>query len=357
MGQMVGADVAELEQLAVALDRGASQLVATSSTVRNGIQISAWIGPVARRFRVAWASQHSKILTQAARELRDAAQHVREQAEEQRVASSAGGAGSARHHGTHSRSSGAVASGRLDDRALVDFAQSAYRGKGAPPGWRDLSDEEMAKLLPGVSLHDDATGFDARVLTDGDGHYVISYGGTDPGVNPFDGLSSDERHDIAGAVWSSSQTDQAMQLALSVKASVGDENMVITGHSLGGRNAAMAAVASDIRAVTFDAAGLSDPDLMVARNVREQRPASYLETTAALLNAGTGGRLPSVMAAERLAAREHITNYAIWHSPLIALQVGTGLPDAVGTQVSVDDPQGALGFDAHGLDAIKRGMD
>ena len=121
MAKMVGADIAELEQLATALDRGASQLAGIAGSVRNGIQLSAWLGQVAARFRVEWASEHSKVMGQAAEDLREAARHVRQQAMQQREASAAGATGSV------------ASSGRLDgpsvDRvipnSLLDDFQAA----------------------------------------------------------------------------------------------------------------------------------------------------------------------------------------------------------------------------------------
>ncbi len=119
MTGMVGADVAELEQFATALDRGASQLAGLSGSVRNGIQISAWVGQVAARFRADWASQHSKVLTQAANDLREAARHVRLQAQQQREAS---GAGAGRSSSTVGVGSGSK--GRVTGNSLLDDYQA-----------------------------------------------------------------------------------------------------------------------------------------------------------------------------------------------------------------------------------------
>ena len=88
---MVGADLAEMEALARALDGAAVQLKGVAAKVRSGIEVSAWVGPVAQRFRVEWNSGHSRQLQQAADALHQAARDVRAHADQQRAASAASG--------------------------------------------------------------------------------------------------------------------------------------------------------------------------------------------------------------------------------------------------------------------------
>lgn len=94
---MYGADVAQLRQAAAQFDRHAQQLDAGRMTVGNVIKISAWVGPFATSFRVQWDSEHSRRVHDAAMRLRDAAQKLRANADEQERASAAGSGGSTGH--------------------------------------------------------------------------------------------------------------------------------------------------------------------------------------------------------------------------------------------------------------------
>lgn len=94
---MYGADVQGLRQLAQQFEHKAAQLDQDRMTVGNAIQVSAWVGPVAVRFRHEWESSHSRAVHNAAGRLRDAAAALRRNADEQEktssVGSSAGGGG------------------------------------------------------------------------------------------------------------------------------------------------------------------------------------------------------------------------------------------------------------------------
>ncbi|BDZ39625.1 CHAP domain-containing protein [Microbacterium suwonense] len=93
MSTMYGADVAQLRTLAAQFDRRAQELDAGRMTVGNAIRISAWVGPFAADFRVQWDSEHSRRVHDAASRLRDAAQKLRANADEQERASAADGSG------------------------------------------------------------------------------------------------------------------------------------------------------------------------------------------------------------------------------------------------------------------------
>ncbi|GAB6859508.1 WXG100 family type VII secretion target [Microbacterium xylanilyticum] len=106
---MYGADVTQLRTLAQQFERQAQQLDAHRMTVGNAIQISAWAGPVAVRFRHQWESQYSRQVHSAAERLRGAAGDLRRNADEQDRASAAdaggfsGGGGGGRGWGDTSR--------------------------------------------------------------------------------------------------------------------------------------------------------------------------------------------------------------------------------------------------------------
>lgn len=91
MSTMYGADVAQLRTLAGQFDRIAGQLDGDRMAVGNAIQISAWVGPVAVRFRHTWDSDYSRKLHGAAERLRHAAGALRANADDQERTSAAGG--------------------------------------------------------------------------------------------------------------------------------------------------------------------------------------------------------------------------------------------------------------------------
>ena len=88
---MYGADVAQLRELARQFDSCASRLDNDRMTVGSAIQISAWVGPVAVRFRHEWDSAHSRRVHAAAERLRDAAATLRSNADDQERTSAVGG--------------------------------------------------------------------------------------------------------------------------------------------------------------------------------------------------------------------------------------------------------------------------
>lgn len=84
---MHGADVDALRRLAARFDSSAEQLDRLSTSVANGLRVSAWAGPVRVRFTAAWDSQHSVRLKEAAGRLREHATQLRSEAEHQERAS------------------------------------------------------------------------------------------------------------------------------------------------------------------------------------------------------------------------------------------------------------------------------
>lgn len=91
---MYGADVTELRALAARFDRTADQLDANRMAVGNAIQISAWVGPFATRFRAEWNSEHSVRVHSAAELLRTGAQTLLRNANDQDRASAVDGGAS-----------------------------------------------------------------------------------------------------------------------------------------------------------------------------------------------------------------------------------------------------------------------
>lgn len=128
---MYGADVAELRALAARFDRTADQLDANRMAVGNAIQVSAWVGPFAARFRMQWNSEHSTRIHSAAMLLRAGAKTLRTNADDQERASAVDGSAGSVH-----RSAG----------------QLRYPGDGSSPEdvrnwWQSLTKDQQDRLI------------------------------------------------------------------------------------------------------------------------------------------------------------------------------------------------------------------
>lgn len=144
------------------------------------------------------------------------------------------------------------------DMKLAEICQSVYDpANSGPAGWQRLDTTQLqaAGIDPSM-LEDTSTGFRAGIYSDGQGHYVLAFAGSNDGK---DWLNNFEQ----GLGLSAGQYREAETVAGLAKDAFGD-NLVITGHSLGGGLAAAAAAKYDIAAVTFNAAGVHDDTLRAA---------------------------------------------------------------------------------------------
>ncbi len=197
-------------------------------------------------------------------------------------------------------------------RLMADLYDETYgRPTGnAVDGFSRLTDDQLRKAGIDPSVLDDTkTGFKARIYGDDEGRIVLAYSGTDEGkdwlVNLGQGLGFETAH-----------YNQAMALARQTKVAFGDD-VVITGHSLGGGLAAAAAVATDTPAVTFNAAGVHDKTMSRIG----------LDPDAAAQEAENG----------------LIRRYAVKNEILTDLQERTPImrslmPDALGHKIELPDP-------------------
>ena len=197
-------------------------------------------------------------------------------------------------------------------KIMADLYDETYgRPTGnAVDGFSRLSDDQLRKAGIDPSVLDDTkTGFKARIYGDNEGRIVLAYSGTDEGkdwlVNFGQGLGFETTH-----------YNQAMALARQAKVAFGDD-VVMTGHSLGGGLAAAAAVATDIPAVTFNAAGVHD------------------KTMARI------GLDPDAAAQE--AENGLVRRYAVKNEIITELQERTPImrglmPDAIGHKIELPDP-------------------
>lgn len=91
MSGIYGADVAELRALSKRFDQCAQRLDANRMSVGHTLAATVWLGPVALRFKAQWDSEYSRQVHAAAQRLRDAAQELSRNADEQDRASAANG--------------------------------------------------------------------------------------------------------------------------------------------------------------------------------------------------------------------------------------------------------------------------
>ncbi|MGH9381944.1 MAG: Mbeg1-like protein [Thermoanaerobaculia bacterium] len=200
------------------------------------------------------------------------------------------------------------------DLELARLAQDVYDPEGhGIDGWRrlDAIDLQAAGIDPEM-LEDLKTGFRAAIYTDDQGRHVLAFAGT----NDW----RDWLHNVQqGVGLDSEQYEAALEVAYQAKAAFGD-NLVITGHSLGGGLASVAALDTDTAAVTFNAAGLHDTTI---------RALGY-DPTAARAAAEAG----------------LIRRYAVDGEALTGAQeqgsLAEVLPDAVGHKIELGDPDPLL---------------
>ncbi len=142
-----------------------------------------------------------------------------------------------------------------DNYATADMRRGTSAGVTDLPGsWMRLNDDEVRAIgINPTLLHNARTGFDASFYREASGRVVLAFTGTDEGRdwkhNIGQGLGLDDR-----------QYNQAIVLGRRAKEKLGN-NVVFSGHSLGGGLAAAAAMVADVPAVTFNAAGVHDKTL------------------------------------------------------------------------------------------------
>ncbi|MGN8025477.1 hypothetical protein [Microbacterium sp. 22242] len=168
-----GADVAQLRSLAAQFDRQASQLDAHRMTVGNAIRISAWMGPVAVRFRAQWDSDYSRRVHGAAGRLRAAAIDLRRNADEQDRASAVGGGaagglsgwvGATPEPSARTMPAFVEPSWQLDPHSLIDGVENIVSGAGAVDALNEVYKwgVKVPKILGPIGvMFDTATAVDA----------------------------------------------------------------------------------------------------------------------------------------------------------------------------------------------------
>lgn len=236
--------------------------------VRHALHV--WEGPHASDFHAAWVSAHRPRLIAVAEVLDAMAALLGQEIQQQVVASG----------GTGAQAAPASQKPYGRDHYLFKLAGASEAMTSDPPqkadlpqGWLAASPADLAKLgLSEADLRDRANGLDAVLYTDGHGHYVLAFAGSKGSMSPLSPSADWQQNYAAGFVdptlpVRSAQVEAAASLAYEISHRVGAQNLTLTGHSLGGRDAAVASMATGSRAVTFNAEGVTPEDAVYANTL------------------------------------------------------------------------------------------
>lgn len=240
------------------------------------------------------------------------------------------------------------------DRQLPPLLQDLYhtaaerRAGGAetfatlPDGWSRMDDAALQRAGIDPSLqHDAKSGFDAAFYRNPQGKVVLGFCGTDE--------LKDWKHNLGqGLGFSDAQYASAIQLGSQAKQAFGD-NLLISGHSLGGGLAAASSMVNDVPAVTFNAAGVNNKTLE-----RE----------------GLDADAAKAYAADGLIRGYHVKNELLTYLQEDNLLTRGLMPDAAGHQIQLPEPD-PLSFgqrlipgmmlkhrlDLHGIDSVMKAED
>lgn len=338
-------DVERIETLANQLAAQAHAINTVIGVVDGtvGVLTGLWFGENFGRFHQSWFTGQRGQAQAAAVDIDGVITQLRHQIGEQRQASD--GAGGMVSGVSAPGPSGYPRPANVSPKDFLAFAKDAETqsdnffktgnpgGHDAlPSGWHPASAADYQKLgIDPESLHDPRTGLDVTIYSNGHGGYVVSYAGSMSQTGPdglpaqIDPLNADWREDdlaAAGVPHTSAQTEQAMNLANQVAQAAGKDNVVFTGHSLGGREAALASVVTGSRAVTFNPTGTTNEDLVYA-NALAGRGENPLGMIGDVL---TGGAVSHASA----DSGSHVTNYVMSMDIAQATHSSPAIFDSVG---------------------------
>jgi hypothetical protein len=158
VGNIYGADVAQLRQLASSLLSAGRHLEGQRQALSAGVAGTRWSGLDGQQFRQAWEADHSRSLSAAASCLEVAAKTILRNAEEQEAASSAGGAGTPNPlSGQHLPSGGGTSQpGEVAGRSPEEV-RTWWLGLTA------AQQQDFIREHPGLAGNTNGIPFDARI--------------------------------------------------------------------------------------------------------------------------------------------------------------------------------------------------
>lgn len=142
-----------------------------------------------------------------------------------------------------------------DAQRMASFAKSAYGEVKTPDGATHLDGDPAEMKTRGIdpsTFHDEKSGFDASLYRDTSStppKIILAFRGTHSGADWKNNLAQ-------GMGFEAEQYKRAIELAEKVQSSYKGENIEVTGHSLGGGLATIAAAKIGVKATTFNAANV-----------------------------------------------------------------------------------------------------
>lgn len=142
------------------------------------------------------------------------------------------------------------------------LASDVYDSDGGelPDGWHRIDPANIPQELrdQGITrelLTDDEIGYDAAIYQSDDGDYVVAFRGTD-GFDDHIGTNVPQNLGLE-----TEQYNRAVELVRRMSEAAPEGELSVTGHSLGGGLASVAALANEVPATTYDPAGIH-PDTL-----------------------------------------------------------------------------------------------
>ncbi|NUR17065.1 MAG: DUF2974 domain-containing protein [Dermatophilaceae bacterium] len=206
------------------------------------------------------------------------------------------------------------------DLELAQLSQGVYDGKGSTH-FEPLDAAALEHLGIAPRSLTGPGGFQANIYRDDEGRYVLAFAGTDP--SSVSDWGANAQQGLGGL---STQHVQAIALAQHLAGAVGRDNMALTGHSLGGGLASTASLATDVPAVTFNAAGVHPNTVLAAAALGHRDPG--LEP-GQVRNYHVRGEI--------LTTLQNPLGSFVDHAPFLGDSV---LPNALGTQIALDPAKG-----------------
>jgi hypothetical protein len=211
-----------------------------------------------------------------------------------------------------------------------------------PSGWSRIDEAELAgKSIDPDLLHNRKSGFDAGLYRGPAGQVVLAFCGTDQGKDWPQNLGQ-------GIGLQTEQYEDAIELGRQAKKAYGQE-LLLTGHSLGGGLASAAAVVTDTPAVTYNSAGVHNNTLS-RENIDPAAAKEY--------------------AADGLIRSYSVKNELLTHLQEDSIPLKWALPNAIGHRIELPDPaplsfgqrlvRGAMlkhRLDLHGISSVMDSLD